>query len=166
VEPEAVAALESVTEAAPAVEPEPEPFAAPPEPEAGVAPQPVIEPRTSEPARAGSLPSFPPGVSLDEEIAAYDLRMAALAAQPPPSPAFQAPPPPMFQPAAASATPMSPAPTPAPTPRIVPAVVPDLPAASEAALPAAQAAASCPSCGLALSATARFCRRCGTAQQH
>ena len=38
-----------------------------------------------------------------------------------------------------------------------------LPAAESAALPAP--ARACPSCGLSLSASARFCRRCGTPQQ-
>jgi len=42
--------------------------------------------------------------------------------------------------------------------------VPDLPAPSPVALPDAQTTGSCASCGLTLSATARFCRRCGTAQ--
>ena len=167
-EPEAVVAEPEPVVAEPEVEVEPEitpepiaaeeataEVAAPPEP----APEPVAEPPASaQPARPGSLPSLPPGVSLDEEIAAYDLRMAALAAPPPPAPTIQ--------PIAASATPMGQAPAAMPAPRIVPAVVPDLPAASEAAMPAAQAATSCPSCGLALSATARFCRRCGTSQQH
>lgn len=152
-EPEPVpeAIVETVAEPDVEIEPEPEPAQPEVEPEPVAAAEPSVEP--------GSLPSFPPGVSLDEEIAAYDLRMAALAT-PPPAP------PPAIQPIAASATPMSQEPTAAPTPRIVPAVVPDLPAASAAAMPAAQAATSCPSCGLALSATARFCRRCGTAQQH
>jgi hypothetical protein len=38
-----------------------------------------------------------------------------------------------------------------------------LPAAEQA--PAPLAARACPSCGLSLSASARFCRRCGTPQE-
>jgi hypothetical protein len=38
-----------------------------------------------------------------------------------------------------------------------------LPAAEQA--PAPLAARACPSCGLSISASARFCRRCGTPQQ-
>jgi predicted amidophosphoribosyltransferase len=38
-----------------------------------------------------------------------------------------------------------------------------LPAVTSPALPVA--AHACPSCGLSLSASARFCRRCGTPQQ-
>jgi hypothetical protein len=49
-------------------------------------------------------------------------------------------------------------------PRIVRADVPDVPAVSEVTLPAAQATDTCAACGLAVSATARFCRRCGTPQ--
>jgi hypothetical protein len=160
VEPDIAAEPELVEPEVELVEPEVEP-------EPAAAAEPIVEaaepvataPAPSPPAQPGSLPSFPPGVSLDEEIAAYDLRMAALATPPPAQP-------PAIQPIAASATPMTQEPAAAPNPRIVPAVVPDLPAASAAAMPAAQAATSCPSCGLALSATARFCRRCGTAQQH
>ena len=153
-EPDATIEADARAEALVALEPEPA-FESEPEPALDVAPEP--EPMAPAPP-AGSLPAFPPGVSLDEEIAAYDLRVAALAVPPPPPPAIE--------PIAAVSAPISSAPTPAPVPRIVAAVVPDLPAASEAAMPAAQAATSCPSCGLALSATARFCRRCGTAQAH
>jgi len=183
-EPEALIELEAAPEgeAEPAVnlEPKPEALVEPldeiaDEPEPVAATEPFLEsPAPSEPAAAGPLSIFPPGVSLDEEIAAYDLRMAALAVPPPMAPpvppTYMPPAPPAVQPIAATATPISQpiaqAPMSAPAPRIVAAIVPDLPAASAAAMPAAQAAASCPSCGLALSATARFCRRCGMAQQH
>jgi hypothetical protein len=200
-------------------EPEPEPIAeavaepeveveaiAEPEATAGELEAEPVEPAppTMAPApdrRPAGLPALPPGVSLDEEIAAYDLRVAALA-EPPvaaatpeapavaPGPAPVAPPfvvptpaPPVqaprsdeLRPAAVQppiahihAEEMLPrvhqgAPQPALPPVYVPGPVPELPAASPAALPASQSTGTCGSCGLALSATARFCRRCGTPQ--
>jgi ribosomal protein L40E len=120
------------------------------------------------------MPSLPPGVSLDDEIAAYDLRVAALA-EPPvampapeplrpaalrapvPEPLYQAQPPVAHLPAMDHAAPALP-------PIYVPGPVPELPEASPVAQPASQTTGSCASCGLSLSATARFCRRCGTPQ--
>jgi hypothetical protein len=146
----------------------------------------------AEPATNGTpeLPAFPPGISLDEEIAAYEMRVAELStpaatteaepeapaeaeAEPEPQ-AVELPPavaPPSAEPlswpvrdtlrAAASTHDLE---AEVPKPRVV-AYAPDLPAVSPVVLPAAQSTGSCPACGLALSATARFCRRCGTAQQ-
>ena len=138
------------------------------------------------PARSGPALSFPPGVSLDEEIAAYEVRVAAIAT-PAPVEAIEVPPPAVPEPAplpppapavsdqpawpmaaerAAPAAARHPAPGSAQafTPRFVAGPVPDLPAASPVALPESRTTGSCASCGLSLSATARFCRRCGTAQ--
>jgi hypothetical protein len=133
---------------------------------------------------APGLPAFPPGVSLDEEIAAYEMRVAALST---PEPTPEAEPEPELEAVEPSPSPIAPPPAAplswpvrdtlrpaasaahepvadAPKPRVV-AYAPELPAVSPVVLPAAQSTGSCPACGLALSATARFCRRCGTAQQ-
>ena len=160
--------------------------AAEPEPDAAASP--------SQPA--SPLTGLPPGVSLDEEIAAYELRVAALSAPvepatPPvpepiePTPAPAAPiverpgptpmrrPTPVPEPLRPAASMPSPragdlrpidVPPPQPVRIVVSGAVEDLPAASAVTMPAAQSTGSCPSCGLTLSATARFCRRCGTAQ--
>jgi hypothetical protein len=125
-------------------------------PEAAVAPEPLstVAAPPSGPARAPSFPGFQPGHSLDEEIAAYELRVAALAETPPaPGPPIvvAATPPPapaasrLARPAALAAAPNLPAPTPMPA--------------------APGSPGTCRSCGLSISASARFCRRCGTAQQ-
>jgi hypothetical protein len=148
----------------------------------------TIEPDAFEPEADAStngapgLPAFPPGVSLDDEIAAYEMRVAALSTQeptsepelepeavePPLSPIAPPPAAPLSWPVRDSLRPAaSGAHEPeaeAPKPRVV-AYAPELPAVSPVVLAAAQSTGSCPACGLALSATARFCRRCGTAQQ-
>lgn len=167
-------------------EPEPEPLAvAEPRPPASTEPEPVVRADASDDAdSAAPTLQFPPGVSLDEEIAAYDLRVAALST---PTPEPEAEPPATLAPepigrtdpglpaapldwpmAAEHAAPRASASdTTGPArlaPRYVPGPVPELPDASPVALPAAQSTGSCASCGLSLSATARFCRRCGTAQ--
>jgi len=182
VAPELVAAQETEpqTEAGPvaAVETEPEP-----EPEPVTEVEPPAEPRVR--LRSSSLPAFPPGVSLDDEIAAYEQRIAAFTTPPPsaapsaapaPAPARPAMQPEMpsrvereperLRPASAADRPVAmPATERAALPPIyVAGPVPDLPAPSPVALPDAQTTGSCASCGLTLSATARFCRRCGTAQ--
>lgn len=102
------------------------------------------------------MPSLPAGVSLDDEIAAYDLRVAALAE---PTVTHQP-----IQPAVVAQSAAVDEPAPALPPIYVPGPVPDLPAPSAVAQPASQTTGSCASCGLTLSATARFCRRCGTPQ--
>ena len=99
-----------------------------------------------------SEPEFLPGRSLDDEIAAYELRVAALAATPP------EPLPPII--VAATPPPMAPVMQQAPQPRVSAAVVPP----SSPAPLAAAAPGTCRSCGLSISANARFCRRCGTSQ--
>jgi hypothetical protein len=139
--PEAAAVTE--TEAPEAPEPEPEPW-----PQADRAP--------AGRRRPSSLPAFAPGASLDEEIAAYDLRVAAISG---PASAGDA-----LAPAAVHPATSEPTVQPVLPPIYVPGPVPDLPDVSPAALPAAQTTGACASCGLALSATARFCRRCGTPQ--
>jgi hypothetical protein len=174
VAPALVAALETepLTEAEPmvAVEAETEPD---PEPAAEL--EPPAEPRVR--LRSSTLPAFPPGVSLDDEIAAYEQRIAAFTT-PQPSPASARPTtqpdmptrveqePERLRPAAAADRPVAmPATERAALPPIyVAGPVPDLPEPSPVALPDAQTTGSCASCGLTLSATARFCRRCGTAQ--
>jgi hypothetical protein len=124
-------------------------------------------PPSETPRRRSTLP-FAAGVSLDEEIAAYDLRMAALAKAPPepavvpPTPIVPAPPAaPRRQAASAQKAGRGPIAMPAP-PR---AVVPELPPADAGLGTAEVSTGTCPSCGLSLSASARFCRRCGTQQR-
>jgi hypothetical protein len=142
--------------------PEPAPEAAelPPEPAPEAAP-------VAAPRRPSAPPGFTPGVSLDDQIAAYDLRIAALAAASPLAagtsrPAeFVAPaviasmiaPPASVTPPAAVARPES---------HLAPMeAIPETPPETASGTPTG----TCPSCGLSLSASARFCRRCGT-QQH
>jgi len=146
------------------------------------------------PARRGpaSLPAFEPGVSLDEQIAAYDLRIAALQAEPeapapdlfvpaatvppfappPVAPVPVAPPtaaPPIAAVAPSVARPAAPQPQPQAAARPAAAAqsagIPDIPVTPDASTMAAGAVGTCPSCGLSLSASARFCRRCGTQQR-
>jgi hypothetical protein len=142
------------------VEPEPEPEAeaepvvaeVEPEPEAEREPAPASEAPVGSagPREPVAFPGFRPGRSLDDEIAAYELRVAALAAAPP-----------------------------EPLPPVVVAATPptdvaraELPRETRAfALPpeptpisAPSSTGTCRSCGLSLSASARFCRRCGTRQ--
>jgi hypothetical protein len=141
---------ESLVEAEP--EPEPE-VVADVEPE----PEPVHEHAHAPSAPAPSpFPGFRPGRSLDDEIAAYELRIAALASPPAsPEPTIQAA---AFirrePPSAAAQAATSPTRGAAEVAAIVPA---DRPAG--AVLPG-----TCHSCGLSISASARFCRRCGARQ--
>ena len=152
-EPESIEAEAGAVEDLAAASP---PEAALPEPEAA-APATEPQPETAPASASVALPEFLPGRSLDDEIAAYELRIAALAASPPEpvapiTPVVEvAPPrvPPAFQPAIRIQA----------TPRPVPMAPPPAPAGTTAAAPG-----TCRSCGLSLSASARFCRRCGTAQ--
>jgi hypothetical protein len=144
----------AVAETAVEAEPEPEPeVVADVEPE----PEPVHEHAHAPSAPAPSpFPGFRPGRSLDDEIAAYELRIAALASPPAsPEPTIQAA---AFirrePPSAAAQAATSPTRGAAEVAAIVPA---DRPAG--AVLPG-----TCHSCGLSISASARFCRRCGARQ--
>jgi zinc-ribbon domain len=160
-EPEPEAAEPEAAEPEPEIVDEPEPeMAAAPEPETPTSgaeePQAAAQPPVAAERATRSL--FPPGANLDEEIAAYDLRIAALATT--------APSPPTSPPAQviASRAP-SPGETPSVTQAMATATVPDLPDPDSRTGPAGTGAGTCPSCGLSLSASARFCRRCGTPQR-
>ena len=162
VEPEPVA---EVVEPEPVVEVvEPESLAPGPAPEAEALPavEPVPEP---EPAASGAapFPGFQPGRSLDDEIAAYELRMAALAQIPlDPGPALP-PEPQVIERVVASATPVAGPETVSPKPPIAaPAVGVAAPTPDEPT--PLGTPGTCRSCGLSISASARFCRRCGTRQ--
>ena len=176
-EPEPEPAIAAAEPEPAAAEAEAGPVAAEPEPE----PEPVVEPEPKVRLRSTSLPAFPPGVSLDDEIAAYELRVAAFTTPPSVEPLPPAAPSPTVAPAPAprveperlrpaastdgvAGTGAAPAAARALPPIYVAGPVPELPAPSPVALPAAQTTGSCASCGLTLSATARFCRRCGTPQ--
>jgi hypothetical protein len=137
-----------------AVEPEPEPEPAP-EPvvaaELGVQPAPALAAPLPSP-----FPGFRPGRSLDDEIAAYELRIAALATPPAsPEPTIQAAAFIHREPPSASA-PSAIAPSRGAT-EIADVAPVDRPAG--AVLPG-----TCHSCGLSISSSARFCRRCGSRQ--
>lgn len=137
-EPVPVPESEPIPEAASPVEPEPETTAA-------------IPAAASNAADAAPFPGFQPGRSLDDEIAAYELRIAALAAPLAPEPPIEAAAVRRSPPAAAMATaPVQPAEVAA-----APAAVQPSPAPSPG---------TCQSCGLSISASARFCRRCGARQ--
>jgi hypothetical protein len=92
-----------------------------------------------------TAPSLPgPGANLDAEIAAYDQRVATAAAR---SAAIE-------QRDAAQRQ------------RELSSVgIPEAPEPVPASITPISGIATCPSCGLSLSASARFCRRCGTQQQ-
>jgi ribosomal protein L40E len=101
------------------------------------------------------FPGFRPGRSLDDEIAAYELRIAALNDMSlDPGPAIVAPEPIRATAATAAVIP-APAPIVASGTSMADAVV---------AAPVANVPGTCRSCGLSISASARFCRRCGTRQ--
>ena len=166
-EPEALAVeaivAEPLVEPAPGLvaepEPEPEPFLEP-EPVSATEPEPIPAPPlaaapapAAAPTSAAPFPGFQPGRSLDDEIAAYELRIAALAAPVAPEPPIQAAavhraPPPASVPAAMAAQPLQ---------ATAPAIdeQPDL----------APTPGACRTCGLSISASARFCRRCGARQE-
>jgi hypothetical protein len=163
-EPEPVAEAEPEPEPVAEVIPEPEPVAeVAPEPEPEPEPEPVAEAASEEAPVADArpeahdpapFPDFQPGRNLDDEIAAYELRIAALNEIPlDPGPAIVAP---EVLRAAASATRVDAAPAPLEVPG----------QATELAEPTSVAPVpgTCRSCGLSISASARFCRRCGTRQ--
>jgi hypothetical protein len=161
VEPEPVAEVEPEPEPTAEVEPEPEPepavaeVVAEPEPEV-VAHAPVPEAqRASEAPAPSPFPGFKPGRSLDDEIAAYELRIAALASPASAEPTIQA--------AAFVHREPPPAAMPSRTGTIRGAA--ELAAEVLAERPAGAAMpGTCHSCGLSISASARFCRRCGARQ--
>ena len=165
VEPEAelvVAESELEPELEPEPEPaatlEPEPLAAAPQPEPATAPPPPAEAPSTAPAPTGAapFPGFQPGRSLDDEIAAYELRIAALAAPTAPEPPIQAAAVHRAPPAAAAAASL-------PTPMAVPLPMMPTPATEEQP-GLAPTPGTCRSCGLSISVSARFCRRCGARQ--
>ncbi|MFI5291500.1 MAG: hypothetical protein ACHQ02_01390 [Candidatus Limnocylindrales bacterium] len=172
-EPELAAAVAEPDEPEPvvAVEPEAEPIAAAQiepdvapeaEPVAAAEPEPIAEPAPAEPVTRTPTPGW---AIVAPDAPRPDVPPAP-AAWPPRSPVYQPPP----------AGPAAPAPTPGQPGQ------PSWPTMPPAAfsVPAAQAVweesslsvinrpgsgvQSCVSCGLPLSATARFCRRCGTRQ--
>ena len=124
-------------------------------------PAPTAAPVTPHPSRPSSLPAFAPGANLDEAIAAYDLRIAALstpASMPSPQPPAAA----LQAAAMASASPTAPT-----GQRVMRSEgIPEAPEEVPATIIPISSIGTCPSCGLSLSASARFCRRCGTQQQH
>jgi hypothetical protein len=163
--------VEAATEPAEPAEPEPV-LATEPEPVAAVEPVPepeqpapipsstVVAP-SGEATAASPFPGFLPGRSLDEEIAAYELRIAALAAMPP-EPLTRPAEPPTRAPQPAVRSGSLPAPTQRPARTANPPTV-VVAAPVQVAAPAATPG-TCGTCGLSLSASARFCRRCGARQ--
>jgi hypothetical protein len=125
-------------------------------------------------AGAGGALAFEPGRSLDDAIAEYERRRAATGTtEPDVVPAAAVEPIPT---AVGHPIPASTFDGPVSWPAVAEQQWPDVavPAASAEAPAEAQvhrapvvpgAARPCPSCGLSLSASARFCRRCGTPQQ-
>ena len=164
-EPEPVVAAEPEPVAA-AAEPEPEPVAAaPPEPEpvaAAAEPEPVAEQAPVEPVTRTPTPGW---TIVAPDVPRTDAPPAP-AAWPPRSPVYQPPP---TGPAAPAATPSQPGQPSWPT---VPPAAFSVPAAQavweESSLSVigrpGSGVQACVSCGLPLSATARFCRRCGSRQ--
>jgi zinc-ribbon domain len=152
-------------------EPEPEAAELPPEPEpeaAELPPEPArVAAPVAAPRRPSALPGFTPGASLDDEIAAYDLRVAALStalpiAAGPPQPAEFEAPAVLASVIAPAASVTRPAAVARPESHLAPMeAIPETPPETASGTPTG----TCPSCGLSLSASARFCRRCGT-QQH
>jgi hypothetical protein len=106
--------------------------------------------------QAPAFPGFQPGRSLDAEIAAYELRIAALAESP-----------------LDSEPPLQAVGSGAPSPATQVTSATSSPSLGQTLLAAAIAApgavagpspGTCRSCGLSISASARFCRRCGSRQ--
>jgi hypothetical protein len=132
-----------------------------------VAPEPEVPATDTAPSgRPARFPGFEPGANLDAEIEAYDLRVAAVSQPLPPST------PEALAPAAARPAPMPESARPverfvaaSPGQRAVRSeAIPEVPAVDPATAVPVAPVGTCPSCGLTLSASARFCRRCGTAQ--
>jgi hypothetical protein len=163
-EAEVEAAEEEVAEdAAPEITvPEAEPLepgdAALPAPEAdrSVAGVSGVEPREGAPHTSASS-RFEPGRSLDDEIAAYELRIAALAEAP-----IESEPP--LRPAAVRESERGPTVAAMSRERSRAEQAPAVAQIQPEAVTAAAGAGSCRSCGLSISASARFCRRCGARQ--
>ena len=167
-EPEAVSIIAAVQpdvepEAQPVAAVEPEPVAAfEPEPVAAAEPEPLAEPAPVEPVTRTPAPGW---TIVAPDVPRTDAPPAP-AAWPPQSPVYQPPP----------ASPAAPAPTPGqpgqPSWPTMPPAAFSVPAAQavweESSLSVINRPGSgvqaCVSCGLPLSATARFCRRCGTRQ--
>jgi hypothetical protein len=149
-------------------------------------------PVAAEAEAAAAARAFQPGVNLDDEIAAYERShvdspepgakpvepIPTAIGQPLPASAVEVPPSwpapgtagTAFEPhwpdiAAARGAPDVAAPPPPPQASAAGSrrIGANLPAADVPPPPVA--ARACPSCGLSLSASARFCRRCGTQQQ-
>jgi hypothetical protein len=178
-EPEPVVEVEAEPE--PVVEVEPEPVAAEaPEPiatAAAPAPEPVIEvePEPEPVAAEALIVDVPAQTEVGPAEPAEELPVAAMAEAPTPTGGSEPIPTAIGQPMPASVV-DGPLAWPEPTM----AAAPFEPAWPESALPKRRiganlpaahasgqplAARSCPGCGLSLSASARFCRRCGTPQQ-
>jgi hypothetical protein len=163
-EAEVEAAEEEVAEdAAPEITvPEAEPLepgdAALPAPEAdrSVAGVSGVEPREGAPHTSASS-RFEPGRSLDDEIAAYELRIAALAEAP-----IESEPP--LRPAAVRESERGPTVAAMSRERSRPEQAPAVAQIQAEAVTVAAGAGSCRACGLSISASARFCRRCGARQ--
>jgi hypothetical protein len=174
-EPEPVVAVEPEPEPVVAVEPEPEPVVAvEPEPEpvaAAAEPEPVVTEPEPEPVAAAAEPETP--VRRDDRVeipvwtivAPESTEAPSVAPAPPMIPAADTPEWPTQPQASAPEWPTVPAFTPAVRPPATNRIQDALWAASSADLQKAGGGVqSCVSCGLSLSATARFCRRCGTRQ--
>jgi hypothetical protein len=163
-EAEVEAAEEEVAEdAAPEITvPEAEPLepgdAALPAPEAdrSLAGMSGVEPREGAPHTSASS-RFEPGRSLDDEIAAYELRIAALAEAP-----IESEPP--LRPAAVRESERGPTVAAMSRERSRPEQAPAVAQIQAEAVTVAAGAGSCRACGLSISASARFCRRCGARQ--
>jgi zinc ribbon protein len=171
-------AAEAEPEPVAAAEAEPEPVAAEAEPEPIRAPA-APEPAQELPVAAASTPQAPiepiptaigkplPASVVDGPLAwpVPDIAAAAFEQQWPDIPAPRVPTPSAPTPAA----PVQPPPAPVqqaqqpPIGGVLRRTGANLP--SVTAPPPILAARACPSCGLSLSASARFCRRCGTPQQ-
>ena len=176
-EPQAEAAGEAVGEAEAepvaeaAGEAEAEPVAeAPPIELEPVAEAPPIE---LEPALDSALEGLEPGRSLDAEIAAYEEQHVAgepeaveVAPEPaePFRPVLAPAPPPIAEEQVAA---MAPSPGERSPLEVLPPILGPrtVVGADQPAAAPSPGARTCPSCGLSLSVSARFCRRCGTAQQ-
>ena len=157
-----IAPVEAVAEAEPAAEAEPVAAEVPP------APAPLAD-------LQGTLLGLEPGRSLDAEIAAYEEQRGAGPETPEPEAVEVAPEPEPFRPVSI------PAPWPIAEDQVAAMAAPGERPALESLPPIVgpttvvgaghpagapiSGARACPSCGLSLSVSARFCRRCGTAQQ-
>ena len=124
----------------------------------------AAEAEASRRAEEPPVLTFEPGPNLDDQIAAYERGLGtpsdATLPEIAPMPTAVSDAPLSWPQPAVGATAAQPNWPDAAAPRGPGA---HLPAASQPVVPLA--ARACPSCGLSLSASARFCRRCGTQQQ-